>query len=608
MALTDELRDLLPTLSGREASVVVSVAEEIAASKAFEAELGALSDTRLRALKDEMVAVQRRWAAMMQTMTGLVARRSRREFGHRGFAAKEGHRSAVTLLQDDLGVSKAEAARLVRVAEAVIDAPGVAGVPDSETCDADRVAQAQAIAEGDESSVDDAPNSEDRRFGASTTSRPWHEPLTRAARAMKLSTTQFNAIMSGLGEPPQLRRDVDGQPIDEDGQPLRVRGANVDEDADMKMDAAAADEFDAGAIEAWRLAAESLVDEASIRTVSDLLAHARLIRDQLDPEGAERRFAERYEARSFRMVQLDNGATRAIWTLDDETALLLTSVHDAALRPRRGGPRFVDSAERTAARELSDDPRTNEQLSHDLMADLLRAGTLAEAKVVFGTRQAGVRLVQVIDVHGEQAGIVHSEDRLIALPRRVADQRTCDTEVVTVHVDTEGNPLSLGRSTRLFTPAQKLALAIRDGGCRWLNCDRPASYCEAHHIDPWEEGGKTDVERAILLCRYHHLNLHDGGWRITREGSGDFVLTHPAHKPRPLPKRAPLKYAWEHITLPQPKFRRRQSTTTTSSPTPARNRREPEPVRSRPGHGSERRSVPRGAKPTLRRPIAPTRQ
>ena len=118
MALTDELRDLLRTLSGREASVVVSVAEEIAASKAFEAELGALSDTRLRALKDEMVAVQRRWAAMMQTMTGLVARRSRREFGHRGFAAKEGHRSAVTLLQDDLGVSKAEAARVV---DAVID-------------------------------------------------------------------------------------------------------------------------------------------------------------------------------------------------------------------------------------------------------------------------------------------------------------------------------------------------------------------------------------------------------------------------------------------------------------------------------------------------------
>lgn len=269
MALTDELRDLLPTLSGRETSVVVSEAEEIASSKAFEAELGALSDTRLRALKDEMVAVQRRWAAMMQTMTGLVARRSRREFGHRGFAAKEGHRSAVTLLQVDLGVSKAEAARLVRVAEAVIDAPGVAGVPDSETCDADRVAQAQAIAEGDEPSVDDAPNSEDRRSGASTTSRPWHEPLTRAARAMKLSTTQFNAIMSGLGEPPQLRRDLDGQPIDEDGKPLRVRSADADEDADTQMDAAAADEFDAGATEAWRLAAESLVDEANIRTVSD---------------------------------------------------------------------------------------------------------------------------------------------------------------------------------------------------------------------------------------------------------------------------------------------------------------------------------------------------
>ena len=54
------------------------------------------------------------------------------------------------------------------------------------------------------------------------------------------------------------------------------------------------------------------------------------------PEGAQRRFNERYEVRSFRLYALDNGATRPSWILDDETALFIASIQDAALRPRRG--------------------------------------------------------------------------------------------------------------------------------------------------------------------------------------------------------------------------------------------------------------------------------
>ena len=49
------------------------------------------------------------------------------------------------------------------------------------------------------------------------------------------------------------------------------------------------------------------------------------------------------------------------------------------------------------------------------------------------------------------------------------------------------------------------------------------------HIDHHAEGGNTDTDRGILLCRFHHMALHDGGWRITRDGLGDFVL-HPPRK------------------------------------------------------------------------------
>src|SRR5690606_30268668 len=104
----------------------------------------------------------------------------------------------------------------------------------------------------------------------------------------------------------------------------------------------------------------------------------------LDPEGARRRYLERYEARSFRMWIDQDGRRRGSFAFDDEGFLWAQAVIDAGMRPRRGGPRFVGAEEKTAAKALIDDPRTNDQLSYDLMMDILRAGTLADVTEVFG--------------------------------------------------------------------------------------------------------------------------------------------------------------------------------------------------------------------------------
>lgn len=606
MELLNEVTALMPTLRGHQADggVFRGVSGEVsnrtydresalggdsddvtAAARDLQALMRAMNDAEIAAVMAESGAVERYAALVRQVATGIAAARSSREFGHGGFAAKRGHRSAVSLVQEVMGVSKAEAARQVRVSEAIVEVSGAAALPDSATCDADRAAQAAVEAElearargegagGGGAADDDSSAAPSVAPVAPRLPEPWHQPLTTARFADALTTDQFNAIMNGLGQPPCMPRDAAGnplpvlmrQPVSDDSATSGVErggGATETKRADETRDFIMvkrtpsldeADAFDAAAREAWSLAAEQLVGEAQVRTISDLLAHARYVRDQLDPEGAERRFNERFEARSFRMFQTETGATRITWTLDDETALLLTAAHDAALRPRRGGPRFVDSAEVARADALSKDPRTNEQLASDLMADIVRAGVLADAKSVFGTRQAGVRLVQIIDDHGHRAPTAHTEDRLSVLPGRVADRQLCDTESIALTVDIHGNPLSLGRTRRVFTPAQKLALAIRDGGCRWTNCDRPASYTEAHHIDPWSQGGNTDVDRGILLCRYHHLALHDGKSRIIRDDDGEFYLTHPDHPPRHLPPRVPLEYAWRNITIPAPRF------------------------------------------------------
>lgn len=359
---------------------------------------------------------------------------------------------------------------------------------------------------------------------------PWYQRLRDALRDSRLTSSQFDAIRRGLGEPHEIDSD--------------------------QMDADALAQAREQAREAWAQAAEHLIDEAVERTVEELWQQARTIRDLLDPEGAEARFHERFEKRSFRTFRGQDGQKRASMILDDEGDLFLETILAAALRPRRGGPRFVDPDEKEQAESLADDARTNDQLAYDLIMDVLRAGALADAKSVFGSRQAGVRLVQVVDADGNTAPVAHSEDHLVSVPGSVADQHICDSGFVSVTVDSCGNPLNVGREQRLFTPKQRIALAIRDGGCRWRGCDRPASYCEAHHIDEWhKDQGRTDIDRGILLCRYHHLTLHHGRWRITRRGKDDFILHHPSGETVDLRPRAVLSYAFGGIDPPPKRFR-----------------------------------------------------
>ena len=93
----------------------------------------------------------------------------------------------------------------------------------------------------------------------------------------------------------------------------------------------------------------------------------------------------------------------------------------------------------------------------------------------------------------------------------------------------------------------------------------PASYCEAHHIDHVAtENGRTDIDRGILLCRFHHMQLHNNGWKIIRDGHGAFILVPPAGHlgpggepatPRALRTKAPWAWAWDPPPPDRPPWR-----------------------------------------------------
>lgn len=420
---------------------------------------------------------------------GVAAHRSSRELGHGGLAAKRGHRTPAAMIQSITGGTAAAAKKAVTIGESL-----VAGSvrPDIEPGDVE----------------------------PGTVRAAWDEPLRRALLTGAATLDQVDAIHGGLGDPPVIDGEASG-----------------------------------AVCEVWSIAAGQLIAEAGGLPAEELRARARTVRDMLDPVGAEERFAARYAKRSYRGWTDAAGQRHGHFVFDDEMGAWVDAVIDAALRPRRGGPRFVDSEEKTAADRLEHDPRTNEQLAYDLLTDVFRAGALASAADVFGARQPGVRMMVTAeavgrrDAFGRMLGTGCLEDGGAPLAGSIIDRNICGNGTVQLTFDRHGNPLDLGREQRLFSRAQRVMLAARDGGCRWPGCTRPPSYCEAHHCDHWQaEQGNTDIDRGILLCRHHHMLLHNNGWHITRKGRNRFVLHPPPGEgtaPIELREKSPWAWLWD---------------------------------------------------------------
>lgn len=90
------------------------------------------------------------------------------------------------------------------------------------------------------------------------------------------------------------------------------------------------------------------------------------------------------------------------------------------------------------------------------------------------------------------------------VPAGVLRRWLCDAEVLPVVLGGESQVLDVGRARRFATPAQRVALTVRDRGCVFPGCDVPAHLCQAHRIPPWEAGGRTDLGQLALLCWHHH--------------------------------------------------------------------------------------------------------
>ena len=261
-------------------------------------------------------------------------------------------------------------------------------------------------------------------------------------------------------------------------------------------------------------AEEHLVEQAAHFCPRDLKILGRRVLEVLAPEVAEaheakllaREEQQAWDDSAISHRRLGNGRSRAVVTLPDAVMdRWLTQLH-AFTSPRRESQ--VPPSERAPYPQ---------RLAHAF------AALLERIPPDWLPQHGGTTTAVVVTIDQDKltqdlatAGLTTGTPITAAEARRLA----CGAGILPAVLDGKSQPLDLGRTRRLFSPAQRKALAIRDRECRAEGCDIPAAWAEAHHLDPWTNHGNTDLDRGVLLCSFHHHRAHDTRYHLTHMPDG----------------------------------------------------------------------------------------
>jgi hypothetical protein len=397
-----------------------------------------------------------------------INQRSRRELGGAGLAKKEGHVNPQSFIAALTGSTKADACKIDSLGKSLMNAspeqfPPPAGESGTEPTDGGLGAAGPA---------DGGPGA------AEPGGRPWFASITDRMRSGEISPDRFEALRGGLGE--------------------------------------ATDVVTATALAS---AAERILDCLHPQDAPELVYRdARTARAFLDREGVVEQERELQAKQEAKIWTDRDGMVHLRASFAPEDGAWFKNTLDLILGPKIGGPRLVHGRAATQAKALEDDPRTTEQIRASVLVSLLKAGALVDESALLAQKRP---TVQIVVTAGELTrpnhdGVAFIEGTNVPVSMNTVDRLVCDTGFVPIVLGSNGAPLDLGREVRLFTNKQRRAIASLQGGCAVAGCGSPPSFCEVHHIDHWSEGGETNVEDGVLLCRFHHMHLHNQGHRIIR--------------------------------------------------------------------------------------------
>ncbi len=253
---------------------------------------------------------------------------------------------------------------------------------------------------------------------------------------------------------------------------------------------------------AFQRSEDALVEAARIHSMHDLQRVAAYWRQAVEREQALEGDEKVRERRRLHASVTFLGMVRLDGDLDPETGeTLLTAL------------RAILDAESRAGREGDD--RTPAQRRADALGEICRQWLDSGERPTVGGERPHVTVTMGVDaVQGGEAG-TSELDHVGPVHAETARRLACDASIMRVVMAGPSEPLDIGRRTPVIPPAMRRAVMVRDGHCRFPSCDRPQTWCDAHHVVHWADGGPTALQNLLLLCRRHHRMVHQrGGFRL----------------------------------------------------------------------------------------------
>lgn len=396
-------------------------------------EVETLTDADLVAANERYCRMQRMLAADQARFAAEIARRSRPELGPESLAKTQGFRNPTALIAATSGGSTGDAARLVKVGEAI--AP-------------------RQLLSGERA--------------------PARHPYVAEAMARATLTERAAAAIVAL------------------------------------LDRVA---FRAGA-EAIEVAEKTLVDQApglSMDQLSRVLVRAEA---WLDPDGVAIREDEKRGTEQLTMREV-NGMLEFTGRLAPEHGAPLKVAIEAMVSAEM-------RATRDAARDGTADPDAPRRSVVQMQADaLVRLCEHALGCDRTDLPLQGATVVVRIDHEAlvTDTGFATIDGITAPISVTTARRMAASGEIISCVLDDTGQILDWGRTRRLFSRSQRLALLEGDGGCAM--CGAPPGQVKVHHIRWWaRDAGPTDLANGVCLCESCHHRIHDNGWEIRIDGTG----------------------------------------------------------------------------------------
>jgi hypothetical protein len=272
-----------------------------------------------------------------------------------------------------------------------------------------------------------------------------------------------------------------------------------------------------------------LVDAARNHSIADLCRVAAFWRQRVEREQALQRDDALRKRRRLHASVSFMGMVRVDGDLDPETGETLLTALRAVLDTesrsrheedeRNPAQRRADALGEICRQWLdrADRPIVAGERPHVTVtvgADVLRAdATAIPGAAASATGRGGMSESAKTSEVEEASELDHVGPVDPELARRLA----CDASVMRVVLAGPSEPLDVGRRTPVVSPAIRRAVIVRDRHCRFPGCDRPQTWCDAHHVVHWADGGPTALGNLLLLCRRHHRLVHRrGGFRAAR--------------------------------------------------------------------------------------------